>query len=172
MGMERGLQMNRNRPQDQAEHMDPLAAERVAVALVVGHGEVQAVVEEVVAVVTLLTEDPVMEEEVEEVIVRVFQRKNVPQYNNNVEMYQDNSVEPLTSSNVKMFPDNNARVCPNRSAQMSHNRNVKMSLNKNVEMFLSKSAAMYLCKNVRMFQDNNAEAYQNNSVGMYLNRNA
>ena len=64
MGMERGLQMNRNRPQDQAELMDPLAAERVAVALVVGHGEVQAVVEEVVAVVTLSTEDPVMEEEV------------------------------------------------------------------------------------------------------------
>ena len=64
MGMERGLQMNRNRPQDQAELMDPLAAERVAVALVVGHGEVQAVVEEVVAVATLLTEDPVMEEEV------------------------------------------------------------------------------------------------------------
>ena len=64
MGMERGLQMNRNRPQDQAEHMDPLAAERVAVALVVGHGEVQAVVEEVVAAVTQLTGDPVMEEEV------------------------------------------------------------------------------------------------------------
>ena len=64
MGMERGLQMNRNRPQDQAELMDPLAAERVAVALVVGHGEVQAVVEEVVAAVTQLTGDPVMEEEV------------------------------------------------------------------------------------------------------------
>merc|ERR1719499_2457513 len=111
MGMERGLQMNRNRPQDQAEHMDPLAAERVAVALVVGHGEVQAVVEEVVAVVTLLTEDPVMEEEVEEVIVRVFQRKNVPQYNNNnVEMYLGN--------NVKMCHGNHVETCLSRSVLM------------------------------------------------------